>query len=58
MSETITHQNAPSHIQRLYHYVSAIANNHNKIVGHLKDIHKNITDLQKNVREIKKTIQK
>ncbi len=56
MSETITHENAPSHIQRLYNFVGVLAKNHNKIVDHLKDIHKNVGDLQENVKSIKETI--
>lgn len=54
---TITHENAPSHIQRLYHYVGVIANNHNKIVGHLEEIRKNVNNLTENVKAIKRTIQ-
>lgn len=55
MSE-ITNENATSHIQKLYHYVGVIAKNHNQILEHLKDIHKNVTDLHKNVKEIQKSI--
>jgi hypothetical protein len=57
MSDTITHENAPSHIQRLYNYIGVIAKNHNKIVDHLNDIHKNVGALQENVRAIKNTVQ-
>ena len=53
---TITKENAPGHIQRLYNFVGVLAKNHNKIVDHLKDIHKNVTELQKNVSELKQTV--
>lgn len=45
-----------SHIQNLYHYVGIIAQNHNKIVGHLNDLHKNVSALHENVRAIKNTL--
>ena len=56
MSE-ITQENAPGHIQKLYHYVRAIARNHNKIVDHLKKISDNVTELQGNVKAIRENIQ-
>lgn len=55
MSE-ITHANAPTHIQRLYHFVGNLAQNHNKIVDHLTDLHKNVTALQQNVRALRQTV--
>ena len=56
MSEQITHANAPTHIQRLYHFVGNLAQNHNKIVDHLTDLHKNVTALQQNVRALRQTV--
>lgn len=56
MSETITSENAPSHIQKLYHYVGVLARNHNQIIDHLKEIHKNVTGLHQNVKALRETI--
>ena len=56
MSEQITHANAPTHIQRLYGFVGHLAQNHNKIVDHLTDLHKNVTALQQNVRALRQTV--
>jgi len=55
MSE-ITSENAPSHIQKLYNYVGILARNHNKIVEHLTDIHKNVKALHENVKSLKTTL--
>lgn len=56
MSEPITHENAPTHIQRLYNFVGALAKNHNKIVDHLNDIHKNVNVLHENVKSLHNTV--
>lgn len=56
MSETVTAENAVSHIQKLYNYVGILARNHNKIVEHLTDIHKNVKALHENVKSLKSTI--
>lgn len=55
MSE-ITQENAPSHIQKLYHYVGVLARNHNKIVDHLTDIHKNVKSLHENLKSLRGTL--
>ena len=57
MSE-ITHQNAPGHIQTLYHYVSALAKNHNKIIDHVKNIHGSLKALHGNVKDLADTVNK
>jgi len=55
MSE-ITSENAVGHIQKLYNYVGILARNHNKIVEHLTDIHKNVKALHENVKSLKATV--
>jgi len=56
MSETVTSENVVSHVQKLYNFVGALARNHNKIVEHLTDIHKNVKVLHENVKSLKSTI--
>ena len=56
MSEAVTAENAVGHIQKLYNYVGILARNHNKIVEHLTDIHKNVKALHENVKSLKATI--
>lgn len=55
MSE-ITSENVKSHIQTLYNFVGVLARNHNKIVEHLTDIHKNVKALHENVKSLKTTL--
>ena len=44
------------HINKLYNYVGVLADNHNKIVTHLHQIHKNVSDLRDNVHALKQTV--
>ena len=56
--ENINSENVVSHVQRLYGFVKNLATNHNKIVDHLKEIHKNVKVLHGNVKQLRDTIMK
>jgi len=53
----VNESNLVEHVNRIYDYVKVLSDNHNKLIGHIKDIHQNVKSLHDDVMLLKSSVQ-
>lgn len=56
--EDVNSSNIVSHVKTLYGFVKKLADNHDEIVTHIKNIHKNVNSINDSVKQLRETVNK